>query len=436
MLASLKRIVVLSDLKNVVILSGGVFGAQIISVIVQPIATRLYSPLDFGMIAIVTSLVSMFAPVLNGHYDLCIVTVPSEEESIIVTSLALRVGMIMSAAVGIGIFLYKMMIPGAFGGAGALIFAAIPMILLSAITNVLNSYNNRHREYKLLASLSLVRSSASNAVKLAFGVFGSGSLGLLASAITGLVAGLGRQSRGVRKNKGRILKVGAGDLWAATKQYRAQPLFSAPGIFVVSYSYAIVTFLMSSLYGVKEVGFYSLSMGMLGLPISLFSANVGRVFFRNASDEKARTGGFRKSLTSSLILLVAIAVVPFLLLYIFGEPIFSFAFGRQWIRSGAMVRLLIPWYFMNFVVGSLVIGLIISGKQFLKLALQGLFIVSALICHFGAKYCAWSSDTFLLSVSIAYAATYSIILFVLYMSSAPSKNTDEIGDRGPQLSLE
>jgi O-antigen/teichoic acid export membrane protein len=81
-----------NDFKSILMLSGGTIVSQIIAFIAQPIATRIYSPEDFGVMAMVLAVFTMFSPIMNGHYNLSIVTSKEDDEAYILTKLSLYIG--------------------------------------------------------------------------------------------------------------------------------------------------------------------------------------------------------------------------------------------------------------------------------------------------------------------------------------------------------
>lgn len=406
-----------SELKNIAILSGGVFAGQFISILAQPIATRLYTPRDFGIMAIIVSLIGMFGPSLNGQYHLCIVSAKTDKEANSVTALSIYFGLIVSAIVSIGIIIYSFINPVTFAEAGLWLYMSIPILFVSGFTNVVNSYNNRYRQYKLLASVTLYRAIASNVVKLGLGFAHIGFIGLIASAVVSIIAGIKKQSSQLILNINSILSTNKKELIEVLIRYKAQPLFSTPGLFVVTFSNNLIPIFISTLYGIKEVGYYSLAMAMLYLPIQLISSNVGTVYFRKASLEKAESGSFYRSYKSTFVLLSLLSIIPFVVLYFSAEPLFSFVFGAEWLRSGTFIMLLIPWYWMNFIVGTLVISLIISGNQLIKLIIQSLFVVLSFVIYYFANSLHLTIEQFLLAISLAFALVYLILLYIIYRTS-------------------
>ena len=80
MLKKLREFLKSCGIKAMLTLTAGVFIAQIISYVAQPLLTRLYSPESFGINALIVSVVSMFTPVLTLQYDQFIVISDSDDD--------------------------------------------------------------------------------------------------------------------------------------------------------------------------------------------------------------------------------------------------------------------------------------------------------------------------------------------------------------------
>ena len=77
--------------RSVGILAGGTAAGQAIIVAASPILTRLYTPEDFGVLAVYASLLSILGVVASLRYELAIPLPESDEEAANVTVLSLVV---------------------------------------------------------------------------------------------------------------------------------------------------------------------------------------------------------------------------------------------------------------------------------------------------------------------------------------------------------
>lgn len=406
-----------AGLKNIAILSSGVFLAQVINFLVQPIAARLFEKSDFGIMTLITSLVSMFSPLATLQYHMSIVNASDDEEADAVTKLSFSILAVASVIFAVGLIVYNCVFPEAYASAGYWIYFSILFFVLAGLVNIIESYNNRYKEYKVMSVRALYRAVIAGVIKLVTGFLHVGFPGLVVAQLAGTVCGLKKQATRLIQNRHQVMAVTKEKLAAVAKKHSRQPLFSLPGIFISGFAYSVLPSFINPLYGLEELGIYSLSMNMLGLPLTLVTNNVARVFFQNASTEKAKTGKFDVSFKNTSLLLIAISVVGFTILWFIAEPAFKLVFGAEWEKSGTYTKLLIPLYSVRFVVSALMYGFIISGKQLLKCILQCLFLIEAFVIYALAQAYSFTIETFLSSISWVYAANYLILFVVLYFTS-------------------
>lgn len=69
--------------KNISILMTGTIIAQVIPILLSPILTRLYSPSEFGMLAVFLSITSILAVFANLRLDVAIMSASDQEKLIL-----------------------------------------------------------------------------------------------------------------------------------------------------------------------------------------------------------------------------------------------------------------------------------------------------------------------------------------------------------------
>lgn len=420
-MGKIRSILEKSEFKSIAVLSSGVILAQMISFLVQPVAARLFGQEDFGIIALIVSLVSIMTPIVTMQYHMSIVNASSDGEADAITKVAILINIFTNILFAAGLFIYNRLNPKTYEQAGGWIYTSIIFLFLSGMTNIIESYNNRYKEYKLMSVQALYRSAAAGVSKIVLGLLRCGFPGLLISQFIGCICGLKRQAQRMIDNRSEIRAVKRAEMIRVARKFSNQPLFSLPGIFISNFSYSILPILLNSLYSTEEVGIYFLGMNMLGIPLNLVTNNVARVFFVNASKEKEDTGKFEVTFKNTFWLLTIISVFGFTLLWFIAEPVFRIVFGTQWEKSGSYVKLLIPLYSVRFVVSALMYGFIISERQLLKCVLQCHFLVQVLCVYLSALKFHYKIEEFLTQISWSYAATYLILLGVLYFSSRGKK---------------
>lgn len=403
--------------KSISQLTTGAFLAQLITIIVAPISTRLYTPEELGVYTLILTFVSIFGPVLNGKYDLAIVTAKDEKEvaELIVGSALFSIVLIF--VITLGYTYYLKVTPEILTQVGVFAYILIGILLIRSCTNILNSYNNRYKEYKIMSTVYVLRTGIQNVGLILFGLLKFGSIGLLISQLLGALFGLKKQGEHLYRNRDSIKEVQFSKVKKTLKRYIKQPLYSMPAHFLNSTSYSILNFFISGLFGMRYFGYYSMSYRILGLPLNLISMNVSKVFFQRASEEQRNIGSYNKTLKQVTIFLSCISIPMVIFLILLGPYMFEFVFGEGWNVSGIFVQILAPMYGIRFIVSALTPALIISGKQKLELMIQSLFIISSVISFLVSKLLGFNIYVFLTLITITYSVIYTLFYVVIYKLS-------------------
>jgi O-antigen/teichoic acid export membrane protein len=410
-----------SLLKSVTILLSGSVIAQLLSILCSPIMTRLYTEEQIGEYTLLLTAISMFGTVLCGRYDQSIVSESNERRVYALVKLCLILSVVTSLAIGVGYTAYFV-----YNGETTLpwweVFLWITVLLvLTGVGYAISAYNNRFKQYKLMASVHVVRTVGKEVSMIGLGALKTGARGLLVSQVLSVGLGLNRQARDLKQNAQKLRSVTAADIKEAAKVHIRQPLFSVPASFANNYSYSVLNLFINELYGAATLAHYSMSFRILGLPLGLISVNVSKAFFEKASREYDETGKCRKTFlqTSGMLLVVAIPMVALLMLL--APWAFEWFFGEGWGQAGVYVQCLAPLFGLRLVVGTLAPTMIICGKQAVELILQGSFFLCAYVARFlcGGR----STEEFLICVAALYAVVY--VVFYLIMLKASNSTQKE-----------
>ena len=391
--------------------------SQIITMVVAPISTRLYSPEQLGIYTLIITIVSMFGPVLSGKYDMSIVSVQDENEVMELVVGSTMISVIFTILVSIGCEYFLITKEEIIKEIGIYRFLLIPLLLVNGFINIVNSYNNRYKEYKIMSNAYITRTTAQNVGLILFGLLDLGSVGLILSQFFGSLFGLKKQSKRLYNNRILLRRVKLKGVKKTLIKYKKQPLFSMPAHFINSASYSILNFFISGLFGINIFGYYSMSYRILGLPLNLVSMNVSKVFFQRASEEKAVKGNYNKTLKQMTLFLAFISITITLIIIVFGPFIFELVFGKGWYVSGVYARILAPMYGLRFIVSALTPALIVSGEQKLEVIIQSLFIAGSLFCYLLTRMFGFNINEFLTFISITFSIIYILFYFIIYKLS-------------------
>ncbi|NOU64526.1 oligosaccharide flippase family protein [Paenibacillus sp. LMG 31461] len=389
----------------------GSFLAQIITVIVAPLMTRLYAPEEIGIYTLILTVVTIFGPVLCGKYDQAIVAAEDEKEvvQLIVGSIFFSFTFLVLITIGFKIYLSNnLQITDEVGGFAYLV---IGVLFLTVFVNILTAYNNRYKEFKIISSVTVTRTLAQNVGVLVFGLLKFGSIGLLLSQLLGMLVGFKRQGKHLYRNRIQLKEVNFTGIKNSLIKYKDLPKFSMPAHFINTAAYSILNFFIIDLFGLVIFGFYAISYRILGLPLNLISMNVSKVFFQRAFEENKLLGNYRSSLKIISLFLLCLSIPMVILLFIMGPFVFRLVFGGSWNEAGVYVQILSPMYGLRFIVSALAPALIISGKQKAEFYISNLFIVASVVSYMICKLMGCDIYTFLTIIT----ATYSLIYIIFYL---------------------
>ena len=399
--------------KSILLLSSGSIIAQGIRAISTPILTRIYSPESMGIYTYLISISAIFMGIANLRYEITIVTDKEENHvfSLIKLSTLIGVGVSFFAAIGFGVFFY-------FKGK-PVIWAVLLLfnVLAYALTNVLTAYNNRNKEYKLISSMYIVRTASQYILAILLGLINPLSWFLIIPYVIGEFMGISRQSRSLRKYIPDIVSIPNYKLKQVAALHRKQPLFSTPALLANSLSYSLITIFIEGLFGLETVGYYSISVSLLGLPLAVIGNNISKVFVQRASGEYATFGTYKHTFNKTFVILLLIAIPMVLVMYFFATPLCRFIFGSEWIKSGVYIMILAPMFGVRFITSALSPAFTIIKKQQIELFLQGAFLISNLISYFVTKRMGLDVEGFLSIVSGLFSFAYVLYLVFIFLYS-------------------
>ena len=378
-LKRIKSFINLEQNRAIIQLITGASLAQVITIVVSPISTRLYEPEELGVYTLLLTIISLFGPIICGKYELSIVSAKDENEAMEIVAGSIIISFILTILITIGYNLYLLNMPSIRNDVGLFAYVVILLLFINALINILTSYNNRHKEYKTISNVYVIRNIVQNLGLVVFGIMKFGTVGLLLAQLLGSIFGLKKQSSKFLENLGSLKKVSFSGVKEVLIKYKNQLIYSMPAHFISNLSYSILNFFITGLFGLSVFGYYSMAYRMLGLPLSLISMNISKVFFKRATDENMLTGNFHKTLKQTALILLIISIPMVLILTLFGPYLFDFVFGDGWGTAGEYVRILAPMYGIRLVVAALTPALIVSGEQKLEMKIQVLFLLSSAI---------------------------------------------------------
>lgn len=362
--------------RNVMTLMTGSGIAQAIPIAISPIITRIYTPEDFGILALYMSIASILSVIATGRYELAIMLPKKDVDALNIVILSMLISCLMSLSSFVVVFFFNTQITNLLGNSDLSVWLyLLPIsIILTGIYQSLNYWNNRKKYYKELALGRIIQSGTGSSFNLGFGFLGFGGGGLIFSGFIGQVAATSFLSKIVWKEDSKLLiHINKLKIIALMKKHKKLPLYNLPNSIIDTFKMSAINILISKFFTTAVLGQYSLAWRMLVTPASLVGNSLSQVFFQKlASTKKSQ---LNKLIIKFILKASMIALPMFLIVYFFSIDIFMFIFGPSWKLAGEVASILSPWLFFNFISSPLSTVYIILNKQEIMLFISMFYMI-------------------------------------------------------------
>ncbi|QIB52619.1 lipopolysaccharide biosynthesis protein [Pseudomonas sp. OIL-1] len=404
--------------RGVGVLVGGTAGAQVLMVLAAPLLTRLYSPEDFGLLAVYVGLLSLFTVIASLRYELAIPLPKSHTEAANVLVLSLLMVLLMTCIAGLMVMLAGNQLALALDAPGlASYFWLLPIgVLLTGIYNVFNYWAIRTKAFPDIAKTRISQTLATLAVQLLG--YKLGGIALLYGQAGGQGVGSFRLARSALKHEEFRSWCWSG-VWQAAKRYKQFPMFSTwSGLFNTAGT-QLPPLMFAAFFSAGAAGLYALAHRVLAMPMSVLGDAIGKVFFSNAAE--AYREGRLAPLVEKVHRKLAEIAMPATLLLVIGAPeLFFFVFGESWRQAGEFARWMAPWLYMVFITSPLSTLFSIMERERQGLLFQaGLLSVRVLAVFIGASLFDDLMLTVMLFAAVSALFWIGFLLWVCLASGNP-----------------
>ena len=340
--------------RHVATLASGAALSQALPLLFAPLLTRLYTPADFGVLAVFVAWLSNLAVISTARYDMAVVLPKSEPEAARLMVLSLSINTVLLALCLLLFWPWHDAI-AALLNAPALAnwLPLLPFgVWLAGCVAAWTAWNNRQRRYAANAQGRVVQSLGVSLLQVAAGWSGLAAGGLILSQLAGQALALLTLARADVATHFAFLRGHPRPLvQAEARRFREFPLVNTPHAFVVALQDSLMLALLASLSGAAIVGQYALVLRVLKLPAAMVGQAVSQVVFRDLAEAAGDGRALSGMLKRALLMLAGLAVLPFSLLALWGGPLFALVFGEPWRGAGDIAAVLTPYFAAAFVAG-------------------------------------------------------------------------------------
>lgn len=335
--------------RSVTVLASATLAGQAIMVLASPLLTRIYSPDDFGLLAIYISLLGMISVVATLRYQFAIPLPDKDNRAASIVLLGLIIVCVISAITfTVILFLHKQIALALNSEEIEPYLWVIPVgILFVNIYQIFYYWSIRTKAFTAIAKTKIAQSLV--AVVIQLGGFFLGPLALMLGHISG--QGVGFTSLGLSTFRGRMDMFKSMRFrhisWAA-RRYKDFPIYSTFSDFLNKAGAELPILLFTALYSPAMAGFYVLTRQVLYMPGAFVGKAISDVFFSRSAS------AYRKGELAPLVAgihkkLAQIAMPPALVVILIGPTMFSTIFGEEWRQAGEFARWMAPCVYVVFI---------------------------------------------------------------------------------------
>lgn len=339
--------------KNILKLISGEGIGRAIGFMTAPFITRLYTPSDFGILAVFASLCVLCYPFCTLRYTLAIPLHSNEKIGINSLAACLLILVINTVIIGITLVFFHSPVLSFFSSENIDAFwYFIPLaFLLNGTAEVLSYYSTRYRDFSTIAKVTVVQKIIGASTNIVLGLFRFNVIGLLIGNILAESGGLSLYIRTYWKR----LKEGSRNVtWKkicfVLKRYMDFPLYRIPSQILLKASGSLPILYFAWHSGTDTTGQISLAITMLSAPVAVVCRSVGKAFYGEIASLGKKSGKEISTLTVRIMTrLFVVSIIPFTLIICFGPLIFRRFFGVEWSQSGTFARYLCFYLIFRFV---------------------------------------------------------------------------------------
>ncbi len=349
--------------RGVTVLAGGAAAGQAILVLAAPILTRLYSPEDFGMLAVYTAMLSIVGVIASLRYQLAIPLPEDDEEAVHIVVLSLLVLLVITALTLLAILFFHEFIAQTLNMHTLADYLwLLPVgLLLMGVYQVFNYWAIRIKAFPAIARTKFSQPFVSVGIQVGGAMLGP--FALLLGYVAGQAVGSYYLWRLTVQGRWEIVKkVRLSDLNNIAYRYRRFPIYSTWSAVLNTAGTHLPPILFAVLFNPMASGFYILAYRVLAMPIILVGQAITEVFISHAVQAE-RNNALAPLVEKLHRNLARIAVAPGLLLIFAGPELFALVFGPEWVDAGRFAQWMVPWLVMAFITAPLTQLIVVLERQ-------------------------------------------------------------------------
>lgn len=373
--------------RKVAALAGGTIIGQAVVVSASPVLTRLYSPDDFGVLAVYIALMGIVGTANSLRYEYAIPTAKSDYEGVCIAVAAVVALIATTAVVALVLWsgqegIWSLLGLEALRGYAWLIPFGLFGLGLYRIFVIWSIHLERH---VLVARTGVGQSVGAATAQVLLGIVLASPIGLLIGHIIGQSMGLTSLIRRAFRTHGQLFRqVTIPDLRRVAYNYRRYAQLSSVSSIIDRTGIYMGPILYTALYGSTVAGLVALAQRITSIPMKLLGKAVGNAYLGEAGKRLMGTETFERTYLRTAVMLFLVGAVPITALAIVSPTLFENVFGYEWREAGVYVQIMVPMLVSQLVIEPLAHTFAIADRHGQALALNIIKVIGVCVIVTGA----------------------------------------------------
>jgi O-antigen/teichoic acid export membrane protein len=333
----------------VLILTTGTVLAQAIGYLISPILTRIYSTEEMGDMGVYLRAVGFIAALGTVRYEMALPLPKNDSHSFLLYKVSIKISLYILLACSILGVLYLLSQPFSWYQFGFVVFTLLGSMMMIFI-NLGTNWAIRKKQFRVISISKMINAFTSNGLRWIFGLIGMGSFGLILATFLGFLFSCFSFLKDFKLLRSFYKRNHSPSKTAVLlKEYKQFPLVSLPHVLMDLGRDLLIAALIIYFFSKDIFGSFNHSYTILKLPLVVIGASIGQVFYNRCSEMVNQHQPIYALLRKTLILLFFLSIVPFGIVFFFGEDLFGFVFSEAWSTSGFYSEIMAVWLLFNFV---------------------------------------------------------------------------------------
>jgi len=376
-------------LKNILTLVTGTGISQIIPLAVAPFISRLYTPVNYAILATYTSVTLLLTIISTGMFDSALMLDKKDEHAINTGATAVMITVMTSVISFLTMSIFSGPLVKLAGIENATFWLyAVPITVFSGgFYQTLNIWTIRKQRYKRLAMNRIILTFITSFLTLSLGILHYTEKGLLISLIVGQGFAFLLLLMQTLKNDWSLLTfINRSSIKNAIKRHKDFPKYNLPQSFFDGIKDSSTIWIISFFFGSNILGSFSFAKSMIMRPLQIIGNAANQVFYQRASSTFFQTGSIYKISINTFWLLFASGLPFALMILTLGGEIFNIVFGNKWHQAGLIAQILILFLFLNYITSALSSIPLILNKLKTNLLFGFIFNAMQIVVLFASSY--------------------------------------------------